>query len=424
MEELNQAAATTAETQTHTQTQARARDERGRFAAQSNGTEPPRRNPTIRESLEAAFAEQRRKAEPPVEKPAAEKPQAAAQEPTEDELPETEEDAADDPQGRSERSEDEGEVEAASDGHEEEEERQPAAKPQASKSEPPLSWTKQGRAIWDNLPPLAQQEVLKREADTQRGVEKLKEQYRELEEAVAPYKGMIHSMGRTTGAAIKGLFDWQMALAGPNKADAFRQLAANLGVDLKSLVTDEAAQATPQAPGADVPQELKPVLDQYASKISLLDQEVNHWKRTQAEQQQAQANQMIEKWAENKPHFAAVRELMGQLINSELALVQAGRPASGRFIKNGNIDLDAAYEAAIYANPDVRKQILADEAQRKAEEARTKAKLEVSKAKKAGVSVKPNAPTAPQPAFPPRKPGQRESVRDSILRAMAEAQGR
>lgn len=414
MEELNQAAATTAET-------TKPRDEKGRFTSQNPDGEPPARM-SIRESLEAAFEEQRRKAEPLAGKPA-EKPQTAAQEPTEEELPEAEDEAADGSQDRSERSEDDGEVQAASDGYEEEDERKPAAKPQVSKPEPPLSWTKQGRAIWDSLPPLAQQEVLKREADTQKGVEKLKEQYRDLEEAVAPYKGMIHSMGRTPGAAIKGLFDWQMALAGPNKADAFRQLAANLGVDLRTLVTDEAAPP-PQPPGSDVPQELKPVLDQYASKISLLDQEVNHWKRTQAEQQQAQANQMIEKWSADKPHFKDVRELMGQLINSDLALVQSGRPAVGGFIKNGNIDLDAAYEAAIYAHPEVRRQILADEAKRKADEARTKAKVEVSKAKKAGVSVKPNAPTAPQPAFAPRKPGEPESARQSILRAMAELQGR
>ena len=415
MEELTQAPATTEATPT------KSRDERGRFTPQA---EPPR-NQSVRESLMAALEETKRNAEPPADKPQAQTTTAAREAPAAQKLPEPEEEAEEDQAETdlSEHDEDEGERSAASDGHDKQEERQPASKPQASKSEPPASWTKQGRAIWDNLPPLAQQEVIKREADTQKGVEKLKDQYRELEEAVSPYKAMIRSMGRTEGAAIRGLFDWQMALAGPNKADAFRQLAANLGVDLRSLVTDE-APPTPQTPGADVPHELKPVLDQYASKITALDQEVNHWKRTQAEQQQSQANQMIEKWAENKPHFADVRELMGQLINSELATVQAGRPSAGRFIKNGNIDLDAAYDAAVYANPEIRQQIFAEQAARKTEEARTKAKTEVKGAKKAGVSVRPTAPTAPVPAFAPRKSGQPESVRQSILRAMAEGQGR
>ena len=402
-----------AQTSATTENQATPRDEKGRFVPQN---EPPKNVP-LRDTIRAAFDEQRKKAEPATEKPQAEPVKPATQE-----LPEPTEHAEEGNElDLSERSDDDGEVRSASPDHDEEDERKPEAKPQASKTEPPLSWTKEGRAQWDSLPPSVQKEVLKREADTQKGVEKLKETYRDLEESVAPYKGMIQAMGRTPGAAIKGLFDWQMALAGPNKEQAFKQLAANLGVNLQNLVTDQVPQ--PQVPGSEVPPELKPVLDQYASKISLLDQEVSQWKRSAAEQQQAQANSMIEKWSADKPHFAAVRELMGQLINSDLALVQAGRHPVGGFVKNGNIDLDRAYEAAIYAHPEVRSQILAEQASKTATATLTRAKTEVKGAKKAGVSVKPTAPTAPLPAFAPRKPGKPESVRQSILRAMSESQG-
>lgn len=391
----------------------------------------PQKRKTVREELQDALAEQKRKAaeaDKPKEEPKKAPPQkAATEEPEaeEEELPEGEVQAAE--EDTSELDEPKGERRVTHEASGEEDDEDDAeTKPQVSKAAAPASWNKEERAVWDSMPPAAQKAVLRREADTAKGVDKLKQeitglkdQTRDIEEAVAPYKAMILQMGRTPGQAVRGLFDWQMALAGPQKEQAFRQLAANLGINLQNLVTGAQAPVQAEAPANEVPAEFRPVLDQYGQRIDQLQNRLQSYETNALAQQQQAADQMIENWAKNKPHFAAVRERMGELINADIRRLQANQPALGGYILNGNIDLDKAYEDAIWAHPEVRKQIRDEELAQSQQERLQKTRAEVKTAKKASVSIKPAAPTPPPPA-PKKKPGQVESARESILRAMQE----
>jgi hypothetical protein len=130
------------------------------------------------------------------------------------------------------------------------------------------------------------------------------------------------------------------------------------------------------------------------------------------------AKQTWANWSHDKPHAEKVRGLMANLINSDLALIQAGQPQISNTIKNGSIDMDAAYQAAVYAHPDVRATLLQEEQQKR--DAATKAAVE--KAKKAGASLRSGAPAGivtPASSTTPRV----ETVAESIKRALAEVRG-
>lgn len=405
----------------------------GRFTKPS---QPNRKS--VRELLTESFAEEKRKAqeaeranqEPrkaPPQKAATEEPEAEEEE----ELPEGEVQAAEEDTSELDEPKGERRVSREASTQAEDDEDEAEERPQASKATAPASWNKAERAVWDSMPPAAQEAVLRREADTAKGVDKLKQeitglkdQNRDIDEAIAPYRQMIFSMGRKPGEAIRGLFDWQMALAGPNKTQAFRQLAANLGFNLQELVPSVAAPSQAAQP-PEVPAEIRPVLDQYGQVIGqygqMIEQLTNRLQsyetNAQAQQQQA-ADQMIGNWAKDKPHFEAVRQRMGEFVHSDISRIQAGQPGIG-YVENGNINLNKAYEDAVWAHPELRKQFQQEERAKREQERIQRSSKEVKTAKKAAVSIKPAAPTPP-PAPPKRIPGKPESVAETIRRTMQE----
>jgi len=141
-------------------------------------------------------------------------------------------------------------------------------------------------------------------------------------------------------------------------------------------------------------------------------QELTGLKGTFQQQSEAKTNEILANWSKDKPHFESVRGLMAQLIQSGAVP-----------LKDGQVDLDGAYDMALYANPEIRAQVLAaQEAERvkqlkaKQEAAKKAQELEVAKARKAGVGLGGGAPGEPG-AAPGGKKGKGKSVRESIMEA-------
>ena len=312
-----------------------------------------------------------------------------------------------------------------------------------SSPKPPSSWSKNSRAEWDALPASIQEEVLKREGDTARGVEELKKRHSDeltawksrqadLEEALRPYEDAIQQSGRSKGQVVKDLLDWNMALVGPNKIEAFHALARSFGVDPTQLSGGSAAQ-TPQGAtandtqGATVPTQTydrswEPAIQSVARRLEQFEQ-------SSSLQRQATAEQVVHNWAKDKTHFERIRGLMAQLVDNDAKM------GGTRFLKNGQIDMDAAYDAAIWADPEVRADLLNE--QKVQQESMVKAAMEKAKAeadnriliekqkadaeraRRAAVSLRPGAPLSGVNGAAPGSVQQRESVRDSIKRALS-----
>lgn len=276
----------------------------------------------------------------------------------------------------------------------------------------PQSWKAEEKAIWDSLPEIAKSAVTRREADTAKGVQELRSRYQDIEAAIAPYSNLIKQNNATPAQAIAHLFRWNTELAGPNKVIAARSLLQSFGIDPATLATAP-VQGAQQGATQTIPDNLRPIIEGLESRL-------RGFETNAATQAQLTAQQTWKNWSQNKPHAESVRGLMANLVNSDLSLLQAGQPQVSNTInpETMSIDMDAAYQAAIYAHPEVRQLVLQEEQKKRDAEARAAA----DKARRAGGSLRSGAPAGPLANGHDRS-ARVESPRESIQRALSELRG-
>jgi len=278
----------------------------------------------------------------------------------------------------------------------------------------PAALSQEIKAMWGTLPPAVQAEFVRRETDTQKGVDQLKAKYEPIEAAFAPHRSQLQQLGKTESQAVEQLLGWHVALSGPNKAEAFKALAQSHGFDISTLgpQPNVAPQSQP-----DPNQAFRTYIDPLNQKVSALETELQRRDRERVQND-------ISNFSKDKPHFEKVRIAMGHLINSGLA--------TGA---NSKEIFDDAYERACRADPETFNLIQQEQrekqeaeartaqeaaAKKAAEEAERKRKAdaeEVQKARRAGVGPRAGSPSsgkglAGQP--------QGQSVRDSLKSAIKE----
>ena len=295
--------------------------------------------------------------------------------------------------------------------------------------------SKEAKAEWDKTPESIKQAFVKAEQDMQRGVDELKQKYAGIDQALAPHTDALRQMNATPAEAVNRMFLWFKALAG-SPAQAFPGLAKSMGLDWNQIIAAaQGQQGQQQAQGQQpqgqqqatppvIPDEIKTYVSGLETSVRNLAQQLNAMQTGFGSiQHDIQAEQMrkteenLSLWSKDKEFFEEVRQDMARLIQADPEL-----------LKNGQVDLDGAYERAIYYNPVVRAKVLAkqqqanQQVQQEATTAATTARqAQVAKAKKAAVSLPVgSAPGLANGATTQRKPQGRTSVRDSIKAAMAE----
>jgi len=133
-------------------------------------------------------------------------------------------------------------------------------------------------------------------------------------------------------------------------------------------------------------------------------------------EKQKQAQDYLSTWASDKPHFEKVRPVMFGLLQSGVIP-----------LKNGQLDLDSAYQRAIYADPEVREAIQAEEkekADQKAAQEKKDAELKRLQKLNAAKKASTLSTRAPTGNFKPadNKNKKPMSVRDSIMAARREVE--
>lgn len=303
----------------------------------------------------------------------------------------------------------------------------------------PDGWAKEAKAEWENLPPAVQAAVEKRELDMAKGVEDLKKRQAEIDQVLQPRLDMIRRHGHTPAQAVNQLFAWFEAL-GTNPQVAFPALAQSYKFDLRSIpglipqqqqVPQPGQQQVPQpgqqpgAPGAeaqpagDVPPSVQRYIDDLNRKMEALQQgfsnQLGQLSTSFQQQSQAKTEEILGNWSKDKPYFEDVRKMMAHMISS-------GAVAP---LPNGAADLDSAYDRAIWAIPEVREKILADQQKAAADAAKAKAAAErkaqqdqADKARRAQAGSL--AGTAPGAPVPPVKGRKGKTVAESLRDAMKE----
>jgi len=242
----------------------------------------------------------------------------------------------------------------------------------------PAAWAKEHHPLWDKLDPAIQEVILKRETDVSRGFEEraLKARpYEELDQIFQPHRQRWHLNGWSEAQAIQQLLAAQTYLE-QDPVNAIRWLAASYGLRPEQLYQQQ-TQVDPMA--------------QYVAPLHqrIADLETARQREREAVQQHQDRALLseIESFSKDHPHLEHLRHDMAVLL------------ANGRAET-----LQEAYDKAIWMYPELRTQILADQAKDQA----AKSAEDAARARKAASSIT-GAPTGDG-----AREGPRASLREEI----------
>lgn len=219
------------------------------------------------------------------------------------------------------------------------------------------------KAKFSELSPEWQQEWQRREADAHKALTKQDEDRtfgRRVQEIVSPYLPTIRAEGGTPEKAIESLLQTAHVLragTAAQKTMALRQVAQQFNVDL-SLPLQQGPQ--------------NPQIAQLERQLAEVQGQLQGFTQQHQLQETHSLQSQIDEFS-SKPgheHFEKVRTHMGVLIENGMAT-----------------DLEDAYNRAVYADPDIRSNLIASQSQADSEKRITEAKAKTDAARRAGGSV-------------------------------------
>lgn len=237
----------------------------------------------------------------------------------------------------------------------------------------PKSWAKETHEVWGGLPDAAKDQIELREKQFLDGLGQYKEHAdigRQFREVSQPFESMLREHGVTAPEAFQRLMGAQYRLTnGPmeQRQAAYQELGRNLG-----LIQD------PNAPQVD------PTVKALQEQVGQLTTAVTEKQRRELADTKARVAKEVETFAADKdkhPYFDEVAEDIAILIG-------------------GGLELNDAYERAVWANPVTRakelNRVQTDTEKKLRENARLDA-LKASKAKGSNVKTRDTnrAPTEP-----------------------------
>lgn len=253
---------------------------------------------------------------------------------------------------------------------------EPSDTPEAKEPEAaaPVSWTAEEKALFAKLPPDLRQTVARRESEREKAfTAKMQEtaEHRKVAESflevAQPYMPMIKAEGGDAVTAFSSLLNAAYQLR-QNPAATLQQLAQQFGVDLGQLQRSNPSQyEDPQLQGlAGELQSLKNAL--YQSQMQQQQAYQEYEQRTHQEITKKAQQELAAFEAEQRPYFDQLKPRMAELLRSGVAS-----------------DLKAAYETAVWENPELRQQQIQNEVQSAKQKALDEAKQKAAQAKaKAG----------------------------------------
>lgn len=235
--------------------------------------------------------------------------------------------------------------------------------PTADSVAPPKTWRAEASAMWSQLPPAVQQEVLKREADIFQGIE----QYRDLaqtgrafQQTLAPFQEHFRAAGMDPVATVGNLLNAHHVLArgtADQKLQLVRAIITDAGLSADDLLAE--------------PPYIDPAVRDLRSELTSVKSQLQQREQRELETQRAALQVQVEKFFADPAHKYA-NEVATEMHN----LIVSGQAP----------DLATAYDKAIWLNPVVRGKVLAEQ-QATARAAEEKANAEKAAAAKAAASA-------------------------------------
>lgn len=244
-----------------------------------------------------------------------------------------------------------------------------APEPAKPAIEAPNSWSAEMKAKFGALPPEAQEYIAQREREAHTAITQKGEQIKAFEpirQTLDQHREVFLKNGVSEAEGVQRLFAADRFLQ-DKPVEAIQWLANHYGVDLRQFSTGNQQHDQSQQPSSEVIQ-LRRELAEIRNSLTARE-------RNEHQAQTATVAQTIEKFASENPYFNDVEdELMGMI-----PVIKSKEPG----LNYGEV-LQKAYDRAVYANPDVRQRLQADQ-QKAAEDKRKADEAEaVRKAKQAG----------------------------------------
>lgn len=303
-----------------------------------------------------------------------------------------------------------------------EEDTEPVKKAKKTQIDAPDNW--KGDADWDKTPASIRQKIIKREQEVSEGFKQYGSKAKEFdkyEQIIGPRRQSMAKIGVSPEQVIGRALEWMDALAHPDegtRVNSFKLLARNFGVNVASLAGNDTSNESrvDNNNQGEVPPQLREYVSNLENQVNQLNQRLGGLAENYNSQQDRAAMSYLQNWAKDKPHFQAVQREMVVLMQSGIVPLA----------EDGSLDLDTAYDMAVNANPAVRQLVAAEKAKEAKKEAETKAKKErekkqaaLSKARAAGGSLKPGAPSLSNGKTDARG----LSVRDAIKLSLKQLNG-
>ncbi len=274
----------------------------------------------------------------------------------------------------------------------------PDAAAAAEVSAAPASWSAAAKADFQSLPDHIRKEVLKREADMERGRAQWQsgaERLNRLDAILGPRADLIRLRGLDEAGAIQALFAAQ-DLLDRNPVEGLLAVARQYGVDPRVL----AQAGAQQQPGGAMPPQVQPPgpASGLAHDVAILKDALAQQQRHAQEVKSAGLDQQLQAFMTDpaNTHFDTVRERMR-------ALLEAGSAK----------DFAEAYQQATWTDPDVRQALL-----RQAEERGQARSLDAVRAKAAQARHASGSITgSPSPGSSPGRGGPAPTLRDELMSA-------
>lgn len=280
--------------------------------------------------------------------------------------------------------------------------------PERQAKHPPSSWSAKAKGEFTKLPDHIQDEVLKREDDFHKGLEQYKQSAQmgdRMNQIIQPYQPYLRSKGATPEQTVASMLQTAYTLenaSAQDKPKLLAQVAQKFGVDLSQLNSQQNEQ------------QVDPYVQQLEQRVNQFEQYLQNQASTAQQQSMSEAHSEIDAFRNEVDESGNIKHLYFDDVRDDMANMIEASEKSGK-----KLSLQDAYDAAVWARPDIRENLLAEQQRQADEKRRQEQARKAEEAKKRGsVNVSTtgtynNAETSP--------PG---SIEDTLRQKYEEIQSR
>lgn len=225
----------------------------------------------------------------------------------------------------------------------------------------PSSWRPTARKDWEKVPESVRAEVYRREEDSARGAQQLQESARfgqSIQRVIDPHRQMIEMEGGTPEGAVQELLRTAAVLrlgTPQQKYQTFATIAQRYGVNLAAFAQ--------QPSGVNQNQNLRPQQQFMDPRVDTLLQNMQQDAQNRARQEFTDTENLAVAWmTESDQQGNPLRPYAGDVVDDMSALIPSVKARNPTW-SHAQV-MQAAYDQAIWANPEIR-QILQAEGREK-----------------------------------------------------------